>query len=88
MTSRDFVYWLQGYMEITDPTTIEEKQVKAIRNHLNLVFKHDIDPSIDGGNPEVQAELQAIHDGDSGSADWNETENNNNSNSNNMILRC
>ena len=62
MTSRDFVYWLQGYMEVANPKTIPEEQVKIIQNHLNLVFKHEIDPSIDGGNPGKQEELQYIHD--------------------------
>lgn len=59
MTSRDFVFWLQGYFEVADPTTIGEKETEMIKNHLNLVFKHEIDPSM--GGPEHQKELNAIH---------------------------
>lgn len=63
MTSRDFIYWLQGYFELNDPKTIDEKTIKIIRNHVNLVFKYEIDPSY-SDDPKVQAELQAIHDGE------------------------
>lgn len=59
MTSRDFCYWLQGHFEIADTNKLSESQVKMIKRHLALVFKHEIDPSY-GGNP---SELQAIHDG-------------------------
>ncbi len=41
MTPRDFVFWLQGFFEITDPTEINEKQTQMIKNHLNLVFYHE-----------------------------------------------
>lgn len=63
MTSRDFVYWLQGYFEISDAKNINEQQIQVIKNHLNLVFKHEIDPSIDLGNNKIKKELQEIHDG-------------------------
>lgn len=63
MTSRDFAYWLQGFFEITDAKNITEQQTAVIKNHLNLVFKHEIDPSIDGGDKLKQEEYQNIHDG-------------------------
>ena len=63
MTSRDFCYWLQGYFELTNPQELSVRETTLIKQHLNLVFKHEIDPSVDGGNPAVAAELQAIHDG-------------------------
>lgn len=63
MSSRDFVYWLQGFFEITDAKNITQQQTTVIKNHLNLVFKHEIDPSIDGGNKDKQKEYQNIHDG-------------------------
>lgn len=68
MTSRDFAYWLQGFFEIYEPQTINKQQVEIIKNHLNLVFKHEIDPSLNEGKTkeEVQ-ELQDIHDG---KVDW------------------
>ena len=59
MQSRDFVYWLQGYFEISDAKTIGEKETDIIKKHLNLVFKHEIDPSM--GDQKHQDELNAIH---------------------------
>lgn len=62
MTSRDFCYWLQGFFELHDPNTIDEKQTRLIKQHLNLVFIHEIDPS-HSDDPKVQGALQAVHDG-------------------------
>lgn len=45
MTSRDFVFWLQGYLEIHGAGPIREDQARLIAAHLDLVFKHD--PAID-----------------------------------------
>lgn len=59
MTSRDFVYWLQGYFEISGHTNLDNEKVEVIRKHLDLVFKHEIDPSM--GNKEHQKELNKIH---------------------------
>lgn len=66
MKTTEFCYWLQGFFEIAEAAASEEMsltapQVSVIRNHLALVFKHDIDPK--AGPPEYQAELQSIHDG-------------------------
>lgn len=47
MTSRDFVYWLQGYFEISDATKLTSKQVEVVKNHLAMVFIHEIDPQIE-----------------------------------------
>ncbi len=61
MTSRDFCYWLQGYLEVRvnkDAPLIPE-QVKCIAQHLALVFVHEIDPS--AGGPAEQAKLNEIH---------------------------
>ena len=57
MTSRDFCYWLQGVFEAHEVTTLNEKQVKVIKNHLHLVFVHEID------TPDPTGALQAAHDG-------------------------
>lgn len=59
MTSRDFAYWLQGYFEVSDVKIIGEKETDMIKKHLNLVFKHEIDPSM--GNAEHQKALNDIH---------------------------
>ena len=59
MTSRDFVYFLQGLFELGNPTSLDERQTELIRKHLALVFKHEIDPSM--GGAEHQADLNTIH---------------------------
>jgi hypothetical protein len=58
MTSRDFCFWLQGLFEIANPQELNERATTQIKNHLNLVFKHEIDPSM----PDPTGDLQAIHD--------------------------
>lgn len=61
MKSREFCYWLQGYLEI-DAQAIDmregmsQEQVECIQKHLSLVFKHEIDPSYSNSN-----ELNQIH---------------------------
>ena len=62
MTSRDFCYWLQGCFEITGSSQLDERQVQIIKNHLNMVFVHEIDPSM--GDESHQEKLNAIHNGD------------------------
>ncbi len=78
MTSRDFCYFLQGFFEIMDARididngyplplnnkNLTHKQVKCIRDHLNLVFYHEIDKQY-----EDQQKSQEIHDGTSYSED-------------------
>ena len=65
MTSRDFCYWLQGYFEIMEAEspggafTVSAKATACIRNHLAMVFKHEIDPAM--GGKEHQAILNALH---------------------------
>lgn len=59
MQSRDFVYWLQGFFEISDAKDLNEHQTELIKKHLNLVFKHEIDPSM--GDENHQKKLNAIH---------------------------
>lgn len=70
MKARDFCYWLQGYFEIDKNTVFPDSkgdrteplnscQVQVIKNHLNMVFKHEIDPS--NGTPEHNKELSKLH---------------------------
>jgi len=59
MTSRDFAFWLQGFFEVSNAETINKEQTQIIKNHLNLVFKHEIDPSM--GGKEHQDALNTIH---------------------------
>ena len=39
MSYESFVNWLQGFMEIGNPQTLNKKQVQIIKDHLALVFK-------------------------------------------------
>ena len=68
MTSRDFCYWLQGWLEIEKPTAgnFTNEQLLTIKTHLSLVFKHEIDPSM--GSKEHQGELNKIHSGNNTNA--------------------
>lgn len=71
MTSRDFCYWLQGFFEIQhsgpcppEPQSryhLNDYQIDIIRNHLAMVFKHEIDPS--HGDNKHQEELSKAHRG-------------------------
>lgn len=66
MTSRDFCYWLQGFLELREAEPgvntmqgLNGFQTEAVRKHLALVFKHEIDPSM--GGPGHQSALDNIH---------------------------
>lgn len=62
MNSRDFVYWMQGFFEIANNVKgvgLSVSQVEIIKRHLNLVFKHEIDPSF--GDEKHLQELDEIH---------------------------
>jgi len=59
MTSRDFCFWLQGYFEVSEEETMNKEQVKNVKKHLALCFKHDIDPSM--GDNKHQNILNNIH---------------------------
>lgn len=60
MDSVSFAYWLQGFFELSDAKTLNEKQVACLRRHLDMVFAHEIDPSL--GDPEHVDNLREIHD--------------------------
>jgi hypothetical protein len=62
VTSRDFCFWLKGFFEIANREGgLSPNETATIKRHLALVFKHEIDPSIDGGDPKKKAEADAIH---------------------------
>lgn len=62
MKSTEFCYWLQGFFELSDSKELTPKQVECIKNHLNLVFVHEIDPSY-SKDEKVQNILHNIHNG-------------------------
>ena len=64
MTSVNFAYWLQGFFEISDTNQLTTNQVDMIKAHLNLVFKHDLDPKLFAGKSELDKSIYAaIHKG-------------------------
>lgn len=66
MTSRDFCYWLQGFFELQQAGAgynLTASQTDAVRAHLAMVFKHEIDPSM--GGAAHQAKLNEAHAGPS-----------------------
>lgn len=38
MNERDFVYWLQGFLEMSDPQNITPAQIQMIKDHIKYVF--------------------------------------------------
>lgn len=58
MTSEQFCFWLQGMFEVTEPKTLNEHQTELVKKHLELVFIHEIGPTMTKKKPE----LQEIHD--------------------------
>lgn len=61
MTSRDFCFWLQGLFEVGRADVLDFDQVKIVRRHLDMVFQHEIDPSM--GPESHQAKLSETHSG-------------------------
>lgn len=61
MKSVEFCYWLQGLFELQNPKKLNAEQTDLIRRHLNMVFKHEIDPSY--GDASIQEVLNELHGG-------------------------
>jgi len=38
MTAEQFTYWLQGFMEMANPESLDTTQTQIIKDHLKLVF--------------------------------------------------
>jgi len=62
MKATEFCYWLQGFFELSSAGHqvggLTAHQAAMIKKHLDLVFKHEIDPSYP---THQQEELNAIH---------------------------
>lgn len=60
MNSRDFCFWLQGLFELSSPESLDRSQVDCIKQHLGLVFRHDIgtDGKCDHPAPRPQTSIQ------------------------------
>jgi hypothetical protein len=54
MTTEQFVYWLQGFMEVANPKTLDESQTQVIKDHLKLLFdKQTPDRDSEKSNPII-----------------------------------
>jgi hypothetical protein len=60
--SRDFILWLDGYLEnVPEGFDLNKEKTAKIKDRLNKVFKHEIDPEQDKGRNAK--ELRQIHSG-------------------------
>lgn len=39
LAPENFCFWLQGFIEMSGATSINEEQMKVLKEHLELVFK-------------------------------------------------
>jgi hypothetical protein len=64
MLSRDFILWLDGYLDnVPEGFGLNKDKTQKVMTKLNTVFRHEIDPQEDKGrNPK---ELRKIHSGTS-----------------------
>lgn len=63
MNAVDFCFWLQGYFEISGKGELTAAQTEVVKNHLSLVFKHEIDPLRESETPTPAKELNQVHAG-------------------------
>lgn len=55
MSPEQFIYWLNGFMEIADQKTIDENQVQIIKDHIALVLKKETpDRKLEISSPLLQ----------------------------------
>lgn len=72
MTTEQFTYWLNGFFEISDAKTLNEKQIKIIKDHLSLVLdKQTPDRDAEDSSKELsdnldQRKLKPYQPGNSG----------------------
>lgn len=59
MSEREFCYWLQGYLELTPDAAPTPDQMKAIRDHLALVFRK-VTPPV-GGSPSTGGSAGSVN---------------------------
>lgn len=59
MTARDFVYWLQGYFELGGGADgLSRDQVKMVKDHLGLVFKHEASSEAPATASKIKSDLE------------------------------
>lgn len=51
MTAENFIYWLNGYLEISNAKELNEEQLQTVKDHIKLVLTKVTPPLwIDQGN--------------------------------------
>lgn len=58
MNYEQFAIWLQGYFEISNAKTLNEKQTQIIKDHLALLFEKVTPDRTDSTNQDVWEELK------------------------------
>jgi hypothetical protein len=66
MNAVDFCFWLQGSFEVNGVGDLSKEQAQVIQNHLNLVFKHEIDPMREDETTATPTTLNTAHGGGQG----------------------
>ena len=51
-----FVFWLQGFLELSGATTLNEQQVQVVKEHLALVLNKKTSTIIQGKEWDFRAE--------------------------------
>jgi len=62
MTAEQFAYWLQGYMEMSNPSSLSVRETRIIKDHLALVFDKktpDLALVFDKKTPEREEEKES-----------------------------
>lgn len=61
MTPENFVYWLQGHLELSEKGGLTAQQVKVIREHIALVLQKVTSPATgDGSLAKHLRDLQGL----------------------------
>ena len=69
MTPEQFVYWLQGYFELSDDTDRLSKREHIIRDHLKEVFEKRT-PDRSSGTVTITPTVPYMPSGDGGSGTY------------------
>ena len=56
MQERDFIFWLQGFLELSGAITLNEQQVQVVKEHLALVLNKKTTTIIQGKECDFRAE--------------------------------
>jgi hypothetical protein len=58
MTSENFIFWLNGFIELTDPKILDEKQIQIIKDHIALVLKKETPVRLSEKSQDILNRLQ------------------------------